>query len=175
MCYTVGMQTAILILILAILTLADILVIFVLKKKPFRVYRPKGNVLLSIGEKRFYDALSTAMQGRPYLIFAKVRIADLIEAKLERSDPNFWKQQGPINQKHLDYILVDRVDTRPILAIELDGGSHNDPERARRDAFIDSVFQSAGIPMLHIPVKNFYPYHDLRLLVETTIIQRAGS
>lgn len=169
------MQTAILLLILIILALAGTLVILVLRNKPLRVYKPKGNVLLSAGEKRFYDALSTALQGSPHLIFAKVRVADLVDVIVDKNDPNYWKRLGPIFQKHVDFVLVDEVDTRPRIIIELDGGSHKDQERAKRDAFVDRVFQDAGIPMLHIPVKGFYAYKELRQQIETTITQTTGS
>src|SRR6266702_7189566 len=143
-------QTVLLLLILAILLLAAILVILVLKKNPLRVYKPKGQYLLSVGEKKFYDALLAALDSTSYIIFAKVRIADIIETNLDRADPMYWKKLAPINQKHIDFILVSRTDTTPLLAIELDGGSHSDKARLKRYAFVDSVFHNAGIPILHI-------------------------
>ncbi len=163
------MQTTLLFLIIAILVLAGVLVILVLKKKPQRFYKPKGQYLLSVGEKKFYDALLAALDSTRYLIFAKVRIADIIETHLSTGDPNFWKFQSKINQKHIDFLLVSRTDTTPLLAIELDGGSHTDKQRLKRDAFVDSIFHNAGIPILHIPVKGFYQYNDLRSEIETAI------
>lgn len=163
------MQTALLFLILAILALAGILLILVLKqKKPARVYKPKGQYLLSPGEARFFAALSQSIPPSLY-ICPKVRIADLIDVHLDRNAPDFWKHLAPINQKHVDFILVNRSDFAPQVAIELDGGSHNDQERLKRDVFIDSVFRNAGIPLLHIPVKCFYQYSDLRHQIETAI------
>ncbi len=162
-------SSLVLLFMFLLISMLAAVLLFLVRKKPERIYKPKGPYLLSAGEKRFYDALSTTLQGSPYLIFAKVRIADLIETKLERTDPNFWKVQGPMNQKHIDFILVDRADTRPLLAIELDGGSHQDSERANRDAFVNSVFQSAGIPMLHIPARGFYQYTDLRRVIEQSL------
>src|SRR6266480_4591639 len=121
-----AMQPSLLFLIFAILALAGVLLILVLKKKPQRFYKPKGQYLLSVGEKKFYDALLAALDSTHYIIFAKCRIADIIETHLATDDPNFWKFQSKINQKHIDFILVSRSDTTPLLAIELDGGSHTD-------------------------------------------------
>jgi very-short-patch-repair endonuclease len=163
------MQTTLLFLILAILALAGVLLILVLKKKPQRFYKPKGQYLLSVGEKKFYDALLATLDSTRYIIFAKVRIADIIETNLDRADPMYWKKLAPINQKHIDFILISRTDTTPLLAIELDGGSHTDKARLKRDAFVDSVFHNAGIPILHIPVKGFYQYSDLRSEIEIAI------
>lgn len=162
------MQTALLFLILVILALAGILLILVLRKKPLRVYKPKGPYLLSPGEKRFFDALSQSIPPNLY-VCPKVRIADLIDVHLDKNAPDFWKHLAPINQKHVDFILVNRSDFAPRAAIELDGLSHKDQDRAKRDSFIDGVFQNAGIPMLHIPVSGFYRYNDLRHLVEAAI------
>ena len=162
------MQTTSFFLILAILALAGILLILVLRKKPLRVYKPKGPYLLSPGEKRFFDALSQSILPNLY-VCPKVRIADLIDLNLDRNAPDFWKHLAPINQKHVDFVLVNRSDFAPVVAIELDGGSHKDQERAKRDSFIDGVFQNAGIPLLHIPVKSFYQNNDLRHVIGTII------
>lgn len=159
-----------LLLVSAILTIVLFAVVFILLFHPRqpRVYKPKGSYLLSPGEKRFFDALSQSIPPTLY-ICPKVRIADLIEINLDRNAPDFWKHLAPINQKHADFILVSRSDFAPRLAIELDGGSHKDHDRAKRDTFITSVFQNAGIPLLHIPVKGFYRYQDLRHDIEAAI------
>ena len=163
-----AMQTTLFFTILFILALAGILVILVLRKKPARVYKPKGQFLLSKGEAAFFDALTRSIPPSLY-ICPKVRIADIIETHLVRDDPHFWNYQSKINQKHIDFLLVNRADTTPLLALELDGGSHYDKERAKRDSFIDSVFSSAGIPILHIPVKGFYSYAEITHLIEQKI------
>lgn len=162
------MQAALYIIFLAILAIAGILVLLVLKKKPQRIYKPKGDFLLSPGEKRFFDALTQSLPPGLY-ICPKVRIADLIDLHLDRNAPDFWKHQAPINQKHIDFILVNRSDFAPQVAIELDGGSHTEKTRTARDMFVDTVFRNAGIPLVHIPVKSFYQYADLRRLIDTSI------
>jgi len=117
---------------------------------------------------KFFDALTNSVP--PYIyICPKVRVSDLVDLHLDRNAPDFWKHLAPINQKHVDFILVNRSDFAPRLAIELDGGSHQDRERTNRDAFIDSVFQSAGIPMLHVPVRGYYVYTNLRRDIEQSL------
>ncbi len=163
------MQTALLLLILAILAFEGILLILVIKqKKPARVYKPKGQFLLSPGERAFFNALTQSIPTSSY-ICPKVRVADIVEVTTPPTDPNYWRILAPIAKKHIDFILVNRSDFTPQVAIELDGKSHNDKERLKRDAFIDSVFRNAGIPLLHIPVKGFYEYSDLRQQIETAI------
>jgi Protein of unknown function (DUF2726) len=164
LCYTSTMQSGVFLFLLLLLTIAGILLLLVLKNKPGQVYKPKGPYLLSPGEARFFDALTHSVP-ESFYICPKVRIADLIETNREQSDPLFWQEQRRINQKHVDFVLCRRSDFAPVAAIELDGGSHNDPKRLARDQFIDSVFSSANIPLLHIPVQGFYHYAAIRDLV----------
>lgn len=155
-------------IIIPLLTFGIVIALLLTRKKRPRIYKRKGPYLLSLGEKRFFDALTNSVP--PYLyICPKVRVADLIEVHLAPTDVNYWKTLAPINQKHVDFVLVNRSDFAPRLAIELDGGSHNDQERIKRDAFVDGVFQSAGIPLLHIPVRGFYVYADLRRDIEQSL------
>ena len=150
-----------LVLVLIVCVIVLVVALVFIRPRKRRVYKPKGPYLLSAGEKRFFDALAQSIPPGLY-ICPKVRVADLIEVTLSPTDVNYWKTLAPINQKHVDFVLVERSDFTPRVAIELDGGSHSDQARAKRDSFIDSVFESAGIPLLHIPVSSFYNYASLR-------------
>src|SRR5260370_25864849 len=152
-------------IIIPLVAFGIVTVLLLTRKTRPRIYKPKGPYLLSAGEKRFFDALTNSVPPSLY-ICPKVRLSDVIEVDIPRNDPAFWRHLAPINQKHVDFVLVNRSDFAPRLAIELDGGSHQDRQRANRDAFINGVFHSAGIPMLHIPVRGFYQYEDLRRLIE---------
>jgi hypothetical protein len=118
------------------------LVILLLRSKPQkheRVYKPKGPYLLSAGEKRFFDVLVDSIDEKMY-VCPKVRLADVITVDIPNSDPSFWRHLGPIYRKHVDFIICSRIDFSPLVAVELDGGSHCETRRCERDAFVDSVF-----------------------------------
>lgn len=154
------------------LALAGVLLLLVTTRRKPRVYKPKGQFLLSPGEKRFFDALTASIPPSLY-ICPKVRIADLVEISLSPTDPNYWRSVAPMNQKHVDFVLVNRSDFAPQCVIELDGGSHTDKQRLARDTFVNSIFASTGIPILHIPVTRFYSYVDLRAAIEKTLLERS--
>jgi very-short-patch-repair endonuclease len=160
--------------ILIVCVLVLVFTLLILRPRKQRVYKQKGPYLLSPGEKRFFDALANSIPSNMY-ICPKVRLSDVIEVDIPKNDPNFWRHLAPINQKHVDFVLVNRSDFAPRLAIELDGGSHQDRQRANRDAFINSVFQSAGIPILHVPVRGFYAYADLRRMIEQSLTQKENT
>lgn len=168
MCYDWAMHPFFLVLVLIACIGVLIVALVFIRPRKRRVYKPKGPYVLSPGEKRLFDALARSILPDLY-ICPKVQVADLIEVTIPPTDPAYWKTLAPINQKHVDFVLVNRIDFAPRVAIELDGGSHNDQERAKRDSFIDSVFSHAGIPMLHIPATQFYHYSSLREKITQTL------
>ncbi|TWT86779.1 hypothetical protein Mal64_36090 [Pseudobythopirellula maris] len=47
------------------------------------------------------------------------------------------------------------------MAIELDDASHRRKSRMERDAFVDSVFEQIGIPLVHIKAARSYDVREL--------------
>lgn len=135
--------------------------LFLFRKRGRRFYKAKGPYLLSVGEKAFFDALQQVIAPDMY-VCPKIRIADIIDMAIPKTDPQFWPKFNQISQKHIDFLLCNKNTFAPLLVIELDGGSHHDPKRTARDALVDTAFGQADIPMLHIPVSSFYPYKELR-------------
>jgi hypothetical protein len=110
---------------------------------------------LSPAELSFYGVLRTAINGRAVLC-SKVALADIFYVK-KGDDVSRWRiYTNKIDRKHVDFLLCDPLTMRPLVGIELDDSSHQRPDRQARDAFVDSVFAAAGLPLLHIPVKRGY-------------------
>ena len=111
-------------LILPILIAVFVLVIagtvFLLVKnqlrKGKRFYKAKGPYLLSPGEKSFFDALSKSIYTGLY-VCPKVRIADLVEVELPKEDKDFWPKFNKISQKHVDFVICNRLDFAPRLML----------------------------------------------------------
>ena len=53
---------------------------------------------------------------------------------------------------HVDFLLFNKMDKSPVMAIEVDGTSFHatGSKQAERDARKDSIFQKCGIPLLRI-------------------------
>jgi hypothetical protein len=141
--------------LVVIILLLGLLFVFFLKKGKKRIYKPKGAYLLSAGEKIFFDALQESITPDMY-ICPKVRIADLVEMAIDKTDPQFWSKFNQISQKHVDFVICSRENFHPLLIVELDGGSHNEQSRSLRDILVDNVFKDAEIPMLHFKVSHMY-------------------
>lgn len=54
------------------------------------------------------------------------------------------------NAASCDFVLYFKVGKTPLGVIEVDGGSHDLPEQAERDALKDSILSKSGIPLLRL-------------------------
>lgn len=126
----------------------------------------RKHFLLTKGERAFYVSLKQAV-GQDYLLFAKVRLADLLFVPSAAT-----KRQSLFNRiqaKHVDFLLCDPHVVRPLLAIELDDASHEEEDRRERDEFVDQALKTAGLPILRVPAKCSYDAAALREQIRQSI------
>jgi very-short-patch-repair endonuclease len=130
--------------------------------------------LFSPAERSFAGVLESL--DLEYAAFAwKVRLADIFGVKkgLERGDRQ--RAQNRINSKHVDFLLVQKTDGRPLLGIELDDSSHEEEERVARDSFVDAVFSSGALPILHVQAKAAYDPREIRRQIEAALGKTANK
>ena len=116
--------------------------------------------LLTPTELSFYEVLRRVVYD--YVVFAKVRVADLIDANARHRS---WQANfNRVCSKHIDFVICDD-DSRPLLAVELDGNSHERPDRVARDDDVDGLFEAVSFPLLRVPAETEYDFDRLRALV----------
>ena len=116
--------------------------------------------LLSKAEKYFYNILREAFS--THTILPKVRLADLIEA--DRRHPNWQSNFNRIKSKHIDFIICDAW-LCPLLAVELDGSSHQRIDRQERDDLVDQILREAALEIVHVSRQKRYCQSDIRQLL----------
>ena len=127
----------------------------------------KREFLFTKSEKAFFDVLNPIFMDYNYYVFAKVRIADLLYVpKNSKNSMGFFNK---IACKHVDFVICDKDEIIPVLAIELDDSSHNRPDRIERDIFVDKAFRTAKFPILHIPVQKKYDSEELKRIIFSLI------
>ncbi len=131
-------------------------------RMPYRA-RP---ALVTKAELRFYKALQKAVQD-DWEIFAMVRVADLLRVEANVGKKRKWLNK--ILAKHVDFVLCDPGSLEPQLAIELDDASHQRADRVERDIFMNEAFESAGLPLLRVPVEKSYRAREVRGLIDDLI------
>ncbi len=132
------------------------------KPPPFR----RKDYLLTKAEREFHDALMRAVTNE-YVVFAKVRLADLLWMPKGTSDRRSWFNR--IQAKHVDFVVCDRAALRPLVAIELDDSSHDRPNRVARDEFVDAVLKAAELPLVRFRVTARYDPLQVRQQLEAAI------
>lgn len=126
--------------------------------------------LFSPAERSFYGVLES-INYEGVSIASKVRLADIFGIKkgLERGDRQ--RALNRISSKHIDFLFIQKGDGKAILGIELNDSSHEEEDRIVRDTFVDTVFASASLPILHISVRQAYDRNALRQSIDTAINQ----
>ena len=80
---------------------------------------------------------------------------------MPKGTENRFGERSRIKSKHIDFVLCDRENIKPLIAIELDDSSHSRPDRIDRDNFIDKALGVAGLPILHQRVQQTYNTQEL--------------
>jgi len=78
-----------------------------------------------------------------------VRLEDIIRVKNNVHPKMRWSLRGRVKSRHVDYLITDKMG-RPILAIELDGQSHDASNPSESDKVKTALFESAGINLKRV-------------------------
>lgn len=125
----------------------------------------KRDHFLSAAEISFYHVLK-GVTGNDRSILCKVRLADLFYVKRPHENRGAMNK---IDRKHIDFVIC-RADTMdPILGIELDDRSHDRADRRDRDELVDSIFEAAGLPLLHISAAKGYVPDEIAAKIAAAI------
>lgn len=129
--------------------------------------------IFSPAERSFLGVLGRALpEGVTWL--GKVRLGDVFVTRKGLSPSRRSAAWNRINQKHVDFLLVRSIDFAPLAGIELDDSSHDEDERKERDAFVDQVFRSSNLPLLHVRAQGTYNPAQLRADIAKLLEGSAG-
>lgn len=103
-------------------------------------YRKRASIMTS-SEQRYYLKLLNEF-GEKYFIFPQVSVDKLVEVTTSK---NFYRYFNKINQKSVDFVLVDKNTFETVEVIELDDPTHLWKSRKKRDDFVNKVFDETGI------------------------------
>jgi len=88
-------------------------------------------------------------------IHSKVRLEDIIRVRRGLPEKVRWAARGRVKSRHVDYLITNRAG-HPVLAIELDGRSHNIKNPSESDKIKTALCKAAGLPLRRILVgENF--------------------
>ena len=117
--------------------------------------------LFTPAEIKFYRELEQAI-GEQFIIFGKVRVADIISPEKGLSKGNWRTAFNKISAKHFDFVLCNKNSLRVEVVIELDDKSHRKSNRVNRDKFLNRATKTAGLKIIRFPVKSLYSTNELQ-------------
>jgi len=120
---------------------------------------------LSNAELSFYKTLEQAL-GERAIICAKVNLADIFFVVRPNENQGF---RNKIDRKHVDFLICDSTTMKPLYGVELDDSSHSKQKRIERDQFVDSVFRTAGLPLIRIKAARTYDINELKKILDQQI------
>lgn len=120
----------------------------------------KKQYFFTVAERSFYDVLKQVAQEANLELFAKVRLADILYCNSPKSEwITGWNK---IKSKHVDFLLCDKENYTPVVAIELDDLSHDREEARYRDTTKTKALEAGGIKLVRIPTQAGYDKEKIR-------------
>lgn len=115
------------------------------------------NSLFTNAERSFLKVLMMAA-GDDYLVFGKIRLADIVAASSCSSRSERVTALNRTARKHVDFALCDKDTLEVRAVVELDDRSHDTAHRQKRDELVDSILTEAGIPVVRFRARwNYVP------------------
>lgn len=101
--------------------------------------------LLTHYERSFFEQLKIIAVNKNLYLFAKVRLADIVNVKNGTDD--FYKYFNQIKSKHIDFVLSDN-EMNVLCCIELDDSSHDNKKAQENDQVKNDALAAAGVPII---------------------------
>jgi len=84
-------------------------------------------------------------------LHSKVRVEDIIRVKRGLPQAKRWAARGRVKSRHVDFLITTKRGDI-VMAIELDGSSHNSKHPSEADKVKTALFQAAGVELRRVRV-----------------------
>lgn len=120
-------------------------------------------------EHTFLNLIEQAM-GREFRIVCRVRLNDLVSVRQSANKKTASQALSRASSRQLDFVLVDKQDMSPVMAIDLVHSQGKEGYKAQKDWFVTGALDAAGLPHARIKVKSGYTVEDIRECLENKLI-----
>jgi hypothetical protein len=128
------------------------------------------DAFLSSTELALMRVLNEMMGGR-YVVCPKISLNELFYIARPNENVHFFNK---IFRKHVDFLLCDHQTMAPAFGVELVRPISKNETRPS-DQFVDDLFLSAGLPLVHIPAGERYDPSDIVNLFQLAIAKVGGT
>lgn len=160
--------------LVAIIIIVLIFLVRILTKKPagnakLALTYAKNFSILNSSEKKLLNTLVPLLD-KKYIIFAKARLADVIQIKQTQEYIQRPDIMARINATTVSFVLCNKEDFSIAGIIDM-AKDNSDPENntVMSDVFIDNAASAAGLPFVRIPLQQHYDPEELVSILEIDI------
>jgi len=121
---------------------------------------------MSTPEVAMLRVLQNMVRGH-YVICPKVALNDVFYIVRPNENVHFFNK---IFRKHVDFLLCEPDTLQPAFGIELVKPIARSETR-EADQFMEDLFLSAGLPLVHVPSSDHYSEDDLAELFKLSIVK----
>lgn len=108
--------------------------------------------------------------GHEFRVVCRVRLSDLVQVRQNTAKKQAGAALSRASSRQLDFVLCDKTDMTPVLAIDLVHNNGKEGYKAQRDWFVSGALDAAGVPHVRIKVKSGYTVEEIRECLETKLI-----
>lgn len=102
-----------------------------------------------------------------YVVCPKVALNDIFYIQRPNENVHFFNK---IFRKHVDFLLCEPDNMQPAFGVELVKPVAKDATRSA-DQFIEDLFLSAGLPLVHVPSNEKYELADIVHLFQLALLK----
>jgi hypothetical protein len=130
------------------------------ERLPYRLRKQ----FLSYTELALFSALQEMAEGR-YVICPKVALNDIFYIQRPNENVHFYNK---IFRKHVDFLLCEPDGMKPAFGVELVKPVAKDETRSA-DQYMEDLFLSAGLPLVHVRSSEKYELEELVHLFQLAV------
>ncbi|HUH98672.1 MAG TPA: DUF2726 domain-containing protein [Anaerolineales bacterium] len=119
---------------------------------------------LSMPEVALFRALQE-MAAERYVIYAKVSLDEIFYIVRPNENVHFFNK---IFRKHVDFLLCNPKTLKPEIGVELVKPNAKNETRVG-DQFMEDLFLTAGLPLVHVPSSDRYEVADIISLFQLAV------
>lgn len=120
-------------------------------------------------ECTFLQLLERAVE-QEFRIVCRVKLSDIVTVPAGVQKKQASSALSKAASRQLDFVLCNKNDMHPVLAIDLVHGQGSEGYKVQKDMFVASALDAANIPHARIKVKSGYSVAEIKDCIETKLI-----
>lgn len=125
--------------------------------------------LFTGAERQFLSLIEQSVKGE-FRVICRVRLIDLLSLRKNTQHKIAKSALMRAGSKQVDFVLCNKDDMTPVMAIDLVYGSGKNGHNTQRDFFVNGALETASIPHLRIKAKSGYTLRDIQECIETKLV-----